>query len=199
MSDIRCQGDIVIDKEEVYDNIDVKGNVESECKIIAKNLKVKGKLNTSNDIIVRNTVNLKGKIKANKVIAKRFDMHGKLEVSYIEAKEIKIISSRNSRIEKIKAQNIFIKNGTNAKENEAFMNSILKVFKINLEYKNNKNSSIFKIDRIEGEHIELTNVTANEIIGDTVILNDCCNIENLVYSKELKKDEDSKVNSQIKR
>lgn len=199
MKDIKSREDVIIDKEDIYNNIDVKGNVESKYDIKAENFNIKGDVNAGSDIFVKNIINIKGKIKANKIFTGIFDMHGKVDADYIEAREIKIISSRNSRVTKISGQNIVVKNGTNIKENEVFMNAILKTLKINLEYKANQNSSIFEIDKIEGEYIEVTNIKVNEIIGDTVVLNECCDINKVLYSKELKINGDSKVNFQEKR
>lgn len=193
MKSVNERGTYEINVEECYENINIKGELSINTNINVENLTVKGEIISDRFIKCNNICNLKGKIKLKNIEANILKTHGRINAKKIKGNNIKIISSRNSKIEELLGDEILIKNGTNDEENEKNMQSILKLFKIDIEYKEKKEKTTFKIDKISGGNIELIGITSTVVIGNNIIIGVGCKIEQVRYTNSIKIDDNAQV------
>lgn len=198
MENLNIKGNYEINDSKKYGDIVIKGDFIVNADIQVENLNAKGETTSNSDINCRGFCNLKGKIKLNTIKANTIKIKGKIIAHTIEASDVNIVSSRNSNIREVSGKSILIKNGTNDSENEEFMNSILKLFKVNTDYKSPKTKTIFEVDKIVGDNIELIGISSKEVTGKNVIIGEGCNIDSVYYSETLQIDENSIVNIQNK-
>lgn len=198
MNNLNIKGDYEINDSEKYDDIIVKGNLIVNSDMKVKNLNIKGETMSNRFIECDGFCNLKGKINLNYIKANIIRIKGRVIANRIEANSLNIVSSRNSEIKEVKGKTIVIKNGTNDKENEKVMNSILELFKINIEYKATKNPTIFQVDKIVGDDIELIGISSKEVIGKNIIIGEGCNIDKIYYSDTVKIDKNATINMKSK-
>jgi len=198
MDNVNIKGNYEINDSKKYGDIVIKGDFIVNADIQVENLNAKGETTSNSDINCSGFCNLKGKIKLNTINANTIKIKGKIIANKIEASDVDIVSSRNSNIKEVSGKSILIKNGTNDSENEEFMNSILKLFKVNTEYNAPKTKTIFEVDKIVGDNIELIGISSKEVTGKNVIIGEGCNIDKVYYSETVRIDENSIVNMQNK-
>lgn len=172
-----------------YDYIDVKGGLQSLYDILAYAINIKGGIITDKDLIIDTYAKLKGHVNVHDISAQKIKIHGSISANRIVADNIKLVFGKDSSINKVEGSFVEIRNGGKPEDNEKIMNSILNLFDLKLTYKEDPSGFICKIGEITGESIELTDVTADIVQGDTIILHNNCNIKKLIYRNELIADE----------
>lgn len=187
-----------IEDGQEYDAINVKGVLQSLYDIHAGSLNVKGTLSTSKDLHIAQDVKLKGVIVVNDIYASRVKIHGRIQANNISADQIKIVSGRTCSIRKVTGVSVEIRNGSDPEENERIMNGLLKLLNISLTYSPDESDAIFKIAEIYGDHIELSNITAELVKGASIVLKDHCDVGKIVYTDSLTADETCNIRNTSK-
>jgi hypothetical protein len=195
MNTITRKGNLKITKRKQYDEIRIKGNLTSDVDIISKRINIKGDIFTLKSVYCEHEINIKGEVSVDSINSSIMDIHGKVKCNTIQAKKLKIISSRNCSIHEIKGEVIEIKRSSNTVENKKLMAWIFKRFKLNLSYQVKENNSTFYVDKIKGQNIILTNIIANEVIGNEIILKEKCKIKSLIYTNSISIDNETVVES----
>lgn len=199
MDSINAHKDILIDEYKEYDKINIKGNLNCNSSFKANDINVKGEINSKSDIECLGNINVKGKLNLYNVVSNTFKSHGKIKANIIKAEEIKIVSGRDSYIKQLFGNKIIVRNGTDTQENEKVMNFILNKLNIDIKYKESKDISALKIDNINGRVVELTNIEADIVIADTLILNEKCIINEVICKGSIKKDDKSIIKKKVVR
>lgn len=187
-----------IEDGQEYDAINVKGVLQSPFDVYAGSLNVKGTLSTDKDLHVAQDVKLKGVIVVNDIYAARVKIHGRIQANNISADQIKIVSGRTCSIRKVTGVSIELCNGSDSEENERIMNGLLRLLNIPLSYSPDESDAMFKVTEIYGDHIELSNITAELVKGATIVLKNHCDIGKVVYTDSLTADETCSIRNTSK-
>jgi len=187
-----------IEDGQEYDAINVKGVLQSPYDVHADSLNVKGTLSTDRDLHIAHDVKLKGVVVVNDIHAAKVKIHGRIQANNISAGQIKIVSGRTCSIRKVSGASIELRNGSDPEENERIMNGLLKLLNIPLSYSPDESDAMFKVTEIYGNHIELSNITAELVKGASIVLKDHCDIEKVVYTDSLTTDETCSIRNTSK-
>lgn len=193
MNNIKERKDVILDESE-YNDIHVKGSISILKNIIADCINLKGDLTGDYSIKCKNEIDIKGSIICKSIEAEKFSLHGKVQINSISCKDLKIVSSRKSKIENIKADTVQIVNGSSAEMNKKIMDKLLnKIGVDNLDYSPNNEDCNFVISSIEGKTIKLENVQVDTIKCENITLVGKCNVKELIYSGTISIDKNSTV------
>jgi len=197
LKDISSKEDIMLEDYQKLGRVSVKARIRALKGFEAEDINVKGLLESDGKIICKNVVNVKGEILGDEIDCQVMELHGKIRVKKLNSDKVKIISSRGSTINHIISKDVFLVNGSSAKRDEDIMKAIVDKIGINLNVGSVKEGKTFKVDLIESDNVELENVHVKKLVGINVKLRNKCKIEYLNCKGKLEISDDSIVINKV--
>ena len=195
--DLIVDGKINLD-ECHYGKIQINGKGSSNYNVDAEEFVVNGKFKTEAKIDVKGKFVVSGKCKLNILSSDSVFVKGRIEANKILAKNIIIEISGESLVSEIECDCLTIECRSLSEIESKIGNLVLNIFGENKDFNKIIGTAKMSSNRIKAKNINISNVVANEVIAESVNIGDNCAINVLKYSGVIRISEKSIVKSLIR-
>jgi cytoskeletal protein CcmA (bactofilin family) len=205
--DLKSTGKISLSSDEHFDEICITGKLTSSCSIGARTISVTGNIDVDKDISVERTLNVTGKataksfsadtfsatgkVTAETVTARLFDIRGSIDADSLEAKIINWRNTGRSQVHIIRSDNVKINSGSQTNESITVSLGFMK-FSVNSST-NDAEPAECHIGKIEALSVDLTDVTAEEVTCENLVLRGKSHVKNVRSTKNVTINDDSVI------